>query len=51
MIVGSCSPCEWAEPRRVQKEVEGYAGHSRNYFQEEVTCTSSWGTFQIPTPI
>lgn len=30
--------------------MEGYAGHSRNYFQEEVTCTSSWGTFQIPTP-
>lgn len=52
--VGSGSPCEWAWPRRprtVQKEVEGYAGHSRNYFQEEVTCVPSWGTFQIPTPL
>lgn len=51
--VGRCSPCEWAGPRRcgrVQKEVEGYSGHSRNYFQEEVTCVSSWGTFQIPLP-
>lgn len=51
--VGRCSPCEWAGPRRsgrVQKKVEGYSGHSRNYFQEEVTCVSSWGTFQIPLP-
>lgn len=49
--VGSCSPCEWAgprRPRRVQREVEGYTGHSRNYFQEAVTCVPSWGTFQIP---
>ncbi|KAL2769619.1 killin, partial [Daubentonia madagascariensis] len=37
--------------RRVQKEVEGYAGRSRNYFLKEVTCVPSWGTFQIPTPL
>lgn len=29
----------------------GIHGHSRNYFQEEVTCVPSRGTFQIPTPL
>lgn len=32
-------------------EVEGYTSHGRNYFQEEVTCGPSWGTFQIPIPV
>lgn len=32
-------------------EVEGYTSHGRNYFQEEVTCGPTWGTFQIPIPV
>lgn len=32
-------------------EVEGYMSRGRNYFQEEVTCGPSWGTFQIPIPL
>lgn len=54
MVGSEAAACEWAGRAGLgglKGEVEGYTSHGRNYFQEEVTCGPSWGTFQIPIPL